>query len=123
MDCIREGVAVSVVQRTVGLADNVEWRSGVVGIGLEESLQKVKGILRNHRFVRVVFGSVAKADTRGLVEPKDVSRLGPRIGVDGRRRAIASDFTRAVFRKKSQSRRASRTSSQPDLYIDAKRDR
>jgi hypothetical protein len=50
---------------------------------LKEGLNEVIGILANHFFVGVVLLSVGIAHVGGLIEPQDVSRFRPGVGVDG----------------------------------------
>ena len=101
------------VMTGIGFADNIQRRRLVLRIGLQQGLQKVIDIFGNHGFVGIGFGAIRKAHAGRLIQPNDMGRFRPRIGIDRRAVPIGIDGTGSIFRQQGHGTGTARSARQP----------
>lgn len=83
-------------------------------MSLEEGLQEIVGVFGDHLFAAVVFCSVGKSNSRRLVQPQDMGCFSPAERIHACTLTIGIYAARAVLGEKGQSRRATRSPSEPN---------
>ena len=101
------------VMTGIRFADNIQRRRLVLRIGLQQGLQKVVHIFGNHLFIGIRFGAIRKAHARWLIQPNDVGRFRPRIGIDRRAGAIGIHGAGSIFRQEGHGTGTARSARQP----------